>query len=105
MEEKSVIKEIEKVLEEKVRPSLLAHEGNVQIVDYSGDVLKIRLTGQCSGCPSASLTTEELIKDTVMKEVPEVKDVVLVNEVSPELIDFAKKLLGRHRGSSHEDRD
>ena len=88
-----MIKQIEKVLEEKVRPSLLAHEGNVQIVEYQEGVLKIRLTGQCSGCPSAQLTTEELIGKTIMGELPEVKDVVLVNEVSPELLDFAKKLL------------
>ncbi|MCD8121473.1 MAG: NifU family protein [Clostridiales bacterium] len=84
---------IEKVIEEKVRPSLLSHEGDVQIVDFTDGILRIRLTGQCSGCPSAKLTTEELIGKTVMSEIPEVTDVVLVNEVNPELLDFAKKLL------------
>ncbi len=88
-----MLEKIEKVIEEKVRPSLLSHEGDVQIVDFTDGILRIRLTGQCSGCPSAKLTTEELIGKTVMSEIPEVTDVVLVNEVNPELLDFAKKLL------------
>ena len=89
-----MLENIEKVLEEKVRPQLLSHEGNVKIVEFTEEgILKIRLTGQCSGCPSAQITTEELIAKTVMDEIPEVKDVVLINEVSPELLDFAKKLL------------
>ena len=85
----NIIEKIEAVLEEKVRPSLLAHEGNVQILEFTKVILKIRLNVQCAGC----LTTEELIGKTVMDELPQVQDVVLVNEVSPELLDFAKKLL------------
>ena len=84
---------IEKVLEEKVRPALLAHEGNVQVAGFEDGVLKIRLMGQCSGCPSAQLTTEELIAKAVRDAIPEIKDVVLVNEVNPELLEFARKLL------------
>lgn len=91
-----ILEQIEQVLEEKVRPALLVHEGGVHIISYEDGVLRIRLTGKCSGCPSAQLTTEELIAKTVMDEIPEVKDVVLVNEVSPELLDFAKQLLS-HR--------
>lgn len=91
---------IEKVMEEKVRPSLMAHEGNVKILSFEDGVLKIRLTGQCSGCPSAQLTTEELIAKTIKEEIPEVQDVVLVNEVSPELLDFARTLLSHGRSES-----
>ena len=81
-----MIERIEEVLEKKVRPALLSHEGDVQIVEYADGVLKIRLTGHCSGCPSARLTTEELIAAEGQKEIPEVKEVVLVNEISPELL-------------------
>lgn len=88
-----MLERIEKVLEERVRPALLAHEGNVQIVGFEDGVLKIRLTGQCSGCPSAQLTTEELIAKEIRDAIPEIKDVVLVNEVNPELLEFARKLL------------
>lgn len=88
-----MLKKIEKVLEEDVRPKLLAHEGNVEIKEWKDGILKVKLLGQCSGCPSAMITTEELIAETVKGKIPEVKDVVLVQEVSQDLIDMAKKLM------------
>lgn len=91
-----MITRIERVMEEKVRPQLMSHEGNVEIREFTGDgILKIRLTGQCAGCPSARITTEEVIGKTIMEAIPEVKDVVLINEVNSELLDFAKKILGQ----------
>ncbi len=89
--------EIEKVLEEYVRPKLLEHEGDVQIVDYKDKVLKVRLLGKCSGCPSASLTTEELIAAEVKKHIPVIEDVILVNEVSPQLLDMARQIMASRR--------
>lgn len=89
--------EIEKVLEEYVRPKLLEHEGDVQIVDYKDKVLKVRLLGKCSGCPSASLTTEELIAAEVKEHIPEIEDVVLINEVSPQLLDMARQIMASRR--------
>lgn len=83
------------VLEQEVRPALLEHEGDLEVVSLEGGVLKIRLLGRCSGCPSARLTTEEMIAAKVKARMPEVTDVVLVQEVSEELWDFAKKVL-RH---------
>lgn len=88
-----MLKKIEKVLEERVRPELLAHEGNVEIAGFEDGILKIRLTGRCSGCPSAKLTTEEMIGRIIQEELPEVKDTILINETDPDLLDFAKKLL------------
>lgn len=88
-----MIEKIEKVLEEDVRPKLLAHEGNVEIKEWRNGILKVKLLGHCSGCPSAIITTEEIIAETVKEKIPEVKDVVLVQEVSEDLIDMAKQLL------------
>lgn len=88
-----MLEKIEKVLEEDVRPKLLAHEGDVEIREFKEGILKVKLLGYCSGCPSAIVTTEEIIAETVKEKIPEVKDVVLVQEVSDDLIDMAKKLL------------
>lgn len=87
-------KKIEQVLEDYVRPQLLKHEGGVEIKEWKDGVLKVKLLGQCSGCPSASITTEELIAAEVKERIPEVKEVVLVHEISQDLIDLAKKLMG-----------
>lgn len=87
------LKDIEKVLDEKVRPSLASHQGNVTIVEYKDKVLKVRLTGKCSGCPSAQLTTENVIASAVKDEIPEIEDVILVTGVSDDLIEQAKMIL------------
>ena len=64
-------------------------------------MLKVRLLGKCSGCPSASLTTEELIAAEVKEHIPEIEDVVLVNEVSQDLLDMARQIMQSRRQAGH----
>lgn len=56
------IKRIEAVLDEKVRPTMRAHGGEIQIDRLENGVLYVKLLGQCAGCPSADLTTENLVE-------------------------------------------
>ena len=89
-------KQIEAVLDEKVRPSLRAHGGELEIDHLEGGVLYIKLLGQCAGCPSADLTNETLIEHELTAALPElVQKVVVVQTVSDELWDRGH--LGRHR--------
>ena len=55
----------------------------------------VRLTGACSGCPSAQLTVEDVIKTEIISAFPEVDDVVLDVTVGQDLIDMAKRLLNK----------
>ncbi len=87
------IEQIEAVLDEKVRPSLAEHGGNVVIKSFEDNVLRVRLLGQCSGCPAAHDTNEELIAAEVQAAFPSIQDVILVEEVSQDLIDLAHKIL------------
>ena len=83
MGKKVELDNIQRILEEDVRPALMAHEGDVELISYESQVVKVKLHGKCSGCPSAYLTTEELIAAKIKEKMPEVKDVVLVQEVNP----------------------
>ncbi|MDO4616774.1 MAG: NifU family protein [Lachnospiraceae bacterium] len=91
MEQK--VQEIEKILDEYVRPKLAEHEGNVDIAEYRDGIVYVRLTGHCSGCPSAKYTLESLIEEELMAHLPEVQAVKLQEEVSQELLDMAKAIL------------
>lgn len=93
MGKKVELDNIQRILEEDVRPALMAHEGDVELISYESQVVKVKLHGKCSGCPSAYLTTEELIAAKIKEKMPEVKDVVLVQKVNPELLDFARRIL------------
>ena len=88
--------QIESVLDEKVRPQLALHGGDIQSVGLEGSVYRFRLTGQCAGCPSAYLTTEPLIREELLSALPELADAVLEQGVSDALLDQARAILGRH---------
>lgn len=66
---------VEEVLS-KVRPMLQRDGGDVELVDVQEDgIVKVKLTGACSGCPMSTMTLKNAIEDTIKKEVPEIKAV------------------------------
>ena len=88
---------IEAVLDEKVRPALRAHGGEIEIDRLENRVLYVKLLGQCAGCPSADLTNEMLVEAELVKALPElVERVTVVQTVSDELWEQAKRLLRDH---------
>lgn len=89
--------EIERVLDEYVRPLLHSHGGDIEVLEFTADgLLRFRLMGQCAGCPAADLTTEELIHTELTQRLPQVKKAVLVREVSPDLLEQARNILRNH---------
>lgn len=88
MEEK-----IKKVLAEKVDPLLSSHFGGVVLTDFENGTAYVKLTGSCSTCPSAQYTVEDIVKQIVLEEIPEVRDVVLDTSVDESLLDMARKIL------------
>lgn len=66
---------VEEALKE-IRPMLQADGGDVELVDVTDGVVKVRLKGACMGCPMATMTLQQGIKRVLKEKVPEVKDVV-----------------------------
>ena len=72
---------LEEVLD-KVRPAIRADGGDVELVNIREDnVVEVRLTGACHGCPMATLTLKAGIERIVKEEIPEVVEVVSVNKL------------------------
>ena len=86
---------INDILDSDVRPKLLAHEGNIELVDIRNKIAYVRMTGHCSGCPSAIYTLESVVKEEVLAKTDIVKDVKLHTEVGDDLIAFAKQILNK----------
>jgi Fe-S cluster biogenesis protein NfuA len=93
MNGKELLDKIELVLDVHVRPKLLEHYGNVEVLNFNKGILEVKLTGQCSNCPSSKYTVESVIEHELMKYIPEVRKIVLFNEVSSELLSLAKEIL------------
>jgi len=63
----------------KIRPSLQADGGDVELVEVTDDgIVKVRLKGACCGCPMGQMTLKQGIEQTVKKDLPEIKEVIAV---------------------------
>jgi len=69
--------QVEKALND-IRPSLQADGGNVELVDIENDIVKVRLTGACAGCPMSQMTLKQGVEQHLKKMVPEVSKVEAV---------------------------
>jgi Fe-S cluster biogenesis protein NfuA len=69
--------QVEKALD-KIRVALKAHGGDVELVDVEGNVVKVRLTGACGGCPFSTMTLKNGIERTLKAEIPEIERVEAV---------------------------
>jgi Fe-S cluster biogenesis protein NfuA len=59
----------------KIRPMLQADGGDVELVDITDGIVKVRLQGACAGCPMSQMTLRNGIEKVLKKEIPEVKAV------------------------------
>lgn len=53
---------IQKVLDEEVRPVLIADGGDVELYDIEGDLIKVLLQGACGSCSSSMATLKNAIE-------------------------------------------
>lgn len=77
MENKSILDNIEKALEE-IRPMLAMHLGGIEFVKFEGGVVYVKLLGTCQGCPLAQLTLKAGVEELVKQRVIEVERVEAV---------------------------
>ena len=62
---------VEKAIE-KIREFLQQDGGDIEIVDVTDGVVKVKLTGACGCCPMASMTLKNGVERALKEAVPEV---------------------------------
>ena len=67
-------KEVEEILN-KIRPALLADEGDIELVKIEDNEVYLRLLGTCIHCPVSDMTMKDLIIYTIQHSLPWVKTV------------------------------
>ena len=73
-----IVKDIKSILEEKVAPSVAAHNGVISFIDFAMDtgVATLKLSGSCSGCAMSNITLQRGVETTLKHYVPEVSSIV-----------------------------
>ncbi len=59
----------------KIRPALQADGGDVELVDVTDGVVKVKLTGACGTCPMSTMTLKMGVEQTLKEQIPEIKKV------------------------------
>lgn len=92
------MKKMQEIMDRKIRSTLKSHNEDIEFMEVSSDgFVKVRLTGACAACPSGQQTISEAI-ETALKEIyPEIKGVILVQQVSDDLIHQALQILRKDR--------
>ena len=67
---------VQKVLDERIAPSLASHGGWVELLGVDGDAAMIQFGGGCHGCGMSQVTLKEGIESAILQEVPEIKRVL-----------------------------
>jgi Fe-S cluster biogenesis protein NfuA len=63
-----------------IRPYLEADGGDVEVVEITEDqTLKLQLTGACRTCHMSHMTMKSGIEETIRRAVPEIKQIISVN--------------------------
>ena len=63
---------------EKIRPLLQRDGGDIELVEITDGIVKVRLTGACKGCPMSQMTLKQGVERMLLKEVPGLKEVQAV---------------------------
>ena len=63
---------VEEVLE-KIRPSLQADGGDIELVGVHDGVVTVKLLGACQGCPMSEMTLKNGVERILKEHIPEVK--------------------------------
>ena len=76
------LKDIEKkiifVLETKVKPAVAKDGGDIKFLKYKDGIVKVKLQGSCSGCPSATITLKQGVENLLKHYIPDIKQVEAV---------------------------
>ncbi len=73
-----VTKKIKELLDSHVRPAVAGDGGDIVYEGFEDGILKLRMQGSCSGCPSSTLTLKSGIENLMTRMVPEVRTVEAV---------------------------
>ena len=65
---------------DKIRPYLVADGGDISLEEVTEDItIKVKLHGACDGCPFSYQTLKAGVEQALIKEVPEMKELVALD--------------------------
>ena len=70
-----MIAKIQEIIDQHIRPALQSDGGDIELIDVEDGIVKVRLVGACSHCPSSAMTLYQGVERMLMEKLPEVKGI------------------------------
>ncbi|MEK7566904.1 MAG: NifU family protein, partial [Patescibacteria group bacterium] len=61
---------IKEILDKEVRPMLAMHLGDLDFVSFENGVVKLKMKGNCQGCPLSIVTLKAGIEQILKSKIP-----------------------------------
>jgi Fe-S cluster biogenesis protein NfuA len=74
-EDDETVARIKQLLEDNIRPAVAMDGGDVVFESFEDGVVRLKMYGACSGCPSSTMTLKMGIEGLLTRMVPGVKQV------------------------------
>lgn len=65
---------------DKLRPFLISDGGNIEFIKFEDGKVYVRMLGACAECHLMDYTLKDSIETALINEIPEVTEVINVNE-------------------------
>lgn len=79
-DDSDIVKEIKELIAEKIRPTIQEDGGDLEFVSYEDKIVRVRLQGACTSCPSSVVTLKNGVRNMLQYHIPEIEDVEQINE-------------------------
>ena len=71
-------KKIINILETKVKPAVARDGGDIKFKEFKNGIVKVKLQGSCSGCPSSTMTLKQGVQNLLCHYISDVKEVIAI---------------------------
>jgi Fe/S biogenesis protein NfuA len=71
---------VQKVLEEKINPSIASHGGFINLIAIEGETAYLQFGGGCQGCGMVDVTLKQGVEKVLFEKVPEIKKVMDITD-------------------------
>ncbi len=71
-----MIRQLEKLFDDNVRPALAAHGGDIELIDVDNNKVYVKMTGGCQGCSSSQATLTDGVERLIKQNFPEIEKVI-----------------------------
>ncbi|GBP10201.1 NFU1 iron-sulfur cluster scaffold homolog, mitochondrial [Eumeta japonica] len=86
-EDDDIVMMIKELLDSRIRPTVQKDGGDIIFMGYDEGIVKLKLQGSCSSCPSSIVTLKNGVENMLQFYIPEVKGVEQVYDAVDKIAD------------------